>query len=153
MTDAVPVGQPRIVVGIDGSDQSANALRWAAHLARIFATRLEAVIAWEYPTSFGWATVPEDWDPPGEMRRVVEGVVQSVFGSEPPAALIIEVREGGPAKVLLDASAGATMLVVGSRGHGGFAGLLLGSVSANVAEHATCPVLIIHGNQPLPAAT
>jgi nucleotide-binding universal stress UspA family protein len=57
----------------------------------------------------------------------------------------------GAAKVLIDASQGATMLVVGSRGHGGFAGLLLGSVSANVAEHASCPVLIIHGHQPLPA--
>jgi nucleotide-binding universal stress UspA family protein len=153
MTDAAPAGQPRIVVGIDGSDQSANALRWAAHLAGIFTARLEAVIAWEYPSSFGWAPVPEDWDPAGEMRRVVEGVVQSVFGSEPPASLVIEVKEGGTAQVLLDASAGATMLVVGSRGHGGFTGMLLGSVSANVAEHATCPVLIIHGNQALPAAT
>ncbi len=153
MTEAAPASQPRIVVGIDGSDQSANALRWAAHMARIFAARLEAVIAWEFPTSFGWATVPQDWDPAGEMRRVLDGVVQSTFGDEPPASLISEVLEGGPAKVLLDASAGATMLVVGSRGHGGFTGLLLGSVSANVAEHATCPVLIIHGDQALPATT
>lgn len=77
----------------------------------------------------------EDWDPAGEMRRVVESVVQSVFGSEPPASLVIEVREGGTAKVLLEAGAAATMLVVGSRGHGGFGGLLLGSVSANGPIH------------------
>jgi nucleotide-binding universal stress UspA family protein len=56
------------------------------------------------------------------------------------------------AKVLLDVSQGAIMLVVGSRGHGGFAGLLLGSVSANVAEHAPCPVLVIHGDQAEPPA-
>jgi nucleotide-binding universal stress UspA family protein len=63
-----------------------------------------------------------------------------------------EVGEGGAAKVLLDACKGATMVVVGSRGHGGFSGLLLGSVSANLAEHAPCPVLIIHGhNGPPPA--
>ena len=62
------------------------------------------------------------------------------------------VREGGAAKVLLEASEGAVMLVVGSRGHGGFAGLLLGSVSANVAEHAGCPVFIVHGDQPPPPA-
>jgi nucleotide-binding universal stress UspA family protein len=61
------------------------------------------------------------------------------------------VSEGGAAKVLLDTSQGAIMTVVGSRGHGGFAGLLLGSVSANVAEHASCPVLVIHGDQAPPA--
>jgi nucleotide-binding universal stress UspA family protein len=61
-----------------------------------------------------------------------------------------EVREGGAAKVLLEVSEGAAMVIVGSRGHGGFTGLLLGSVSANVAEHASCPVLIIHGDQAPP---
>jgi nucleotide-binding universal stress UspA family protein len=60
------------------------------------------------------------------------------------------VHEGGASKVLLDASEGAIMLVVGSRGHGGFAGLMLGSVSANVAAHASCPVLVIHGDQAPP---
>ncbi len=64
-----------------------------------------------------------------------------------------QVREGGAAKVLLEASTGADMLVVGSRGHGGFSGLLLGSVSAGVSEHASCPVLIIHGDRPLPQAS
>ena len=96
MTEAAPASQPRIVVGIDGSDQSANALRWAAHMARIFAARLEAVIAWEFPASFGWATVPQDWDPAGEMRRVLDGVVQSTFGDEPPASLITRSKGRRP---------------------------------------------------------
>ena len=60
------------------------------------------------------------------------------------------VQEGLPAKVPLDESKGATMLIVGSRGHGGFSGMLLGSVSANCAEHATCPMLVIHGDRPTP---
>jgi hypothetical protein len=61
------------------------------------------------------------------------------------------VREGNPAHVLLESSAGAMMLVVGSRGRGGFAGLILGSVSAAVAEHASCPVLVVHGDKPVPS--
>jgi nucleotide-binding universal stress UspA family protein len=65
-------------------------------------------------------------------------------------ALRLVLRQGLPAKVLLDESRGATMLIVGSRGHGGFAGLLLGSVSANCAEHATSPVMVIHGDRPTP---
>jgi nucleotide-binding universal stress UspA family protein len=85
------------------------------------------------------------------MRQALDDTVQAVFGDQPPPELHREAREGGAAKVLLDVSQGATMLVVGSRGHGGVAGLLLGSVSANVAEHAPCPVLIIHGDQPPPA--
>jgi nucleotide-binding universal stress UspA family protein len=61
------------------------------------------------------------------------------------------LREGNPAHVLLEHSAGALMLVVGSRGRGGFAGLMLGSVSAAVAEHASCPVLVVDGDKPVPA--
>ncbi len=88
------------------------------------------------------------------MRGVLDAVVRAVFGETPLGFLKTEAREGSAAKVLLDASTGATMLVVGSRGHGGFAGMLIGSVSAGVAEHASCPVLIIHGDRtlgPIPA--
>jgi nucleotide-binding universal stress UspA family protein len=86
------------------------------------------------------------------MEKVLDDTVLAVFGDQPPAGLQRQVREGGAAKVLLEAGEGAIMLVVGSRGHGGFAGLLLGSVSANVAEHASCPVLVIHGDQAPPPA-
>lgn len=143
-------GQARIVVGVDGSGHSRDALQWAAHLARVFGARLHAVAAWEYPPALGWSVAPDDWDPAADAQKVLQENMAEVFGNEPPAGLELLVHEGGAAKVLIDASMGAAMLVVGSRGHGGFAGLLLGSVSANVAEHAPCPVLIIHGDQAPP---
>jgi nucleotide-binding universal stress UspA family protein len=142
----------RIVVGVDGSRHSVEALRWAAYQASLLGARLNVVTAWEYPASFGWAAVPSDWDPAEDMEKVLQEAVRAAFGDEPPAGLELQVREGGAARVLLEACEGATMLVVGSRGHGGFAGLLLGSVSAGVAEHASCPVLIIHGERPAPRA-
>jgi nucleotide-binding universal stress UspA family protein len=151
MTEGPVAGEHRIVVGVDGSEPSKQALRWAAHLAATFSARLVAVTSWDFPTSYGFAAVPSDWDPARDMRQALDEAVQAVFGDEPPAGLRREVREGGAAMVLIEASRGATMLVVGSRGHGGFTGLLLGSVSSNVAEHAPCPVLIIHGDQPPPA--
>jgi len=140
----------RVVVGVDGSQHSVEALRWGAYQASVLGARLEAVTAWEYPTSFGWASVPSDWDPVKDMEKVLHEAVSGAFDGQPPSGLELQVREGGSARVLIEASRGALMLVVGSRGHGGFAGLLLGSVSANVAEHAPCPVLIIHGDRPAP---
>jgi len=150
MTAGTGTGEGRVVVGVDGSGHSQQALRWGAHLAGVFGARLDAVIAWEYPSSYGWAPVPTEWNPGQDMEKVLDDTVRAVFGDQPPAGLQRQVLEGGAAKVLLDAGEGAIMLVVGSRGHGGFAGLLLGSVSANVAEHASCPVLVIHGGQPPP---
>jgi nucleotide-binding universal stress UspA family protein len=140
----------RIVVGVDGSRHSVEALRWGAYQASALGARLEAVTAWEYPPSFGWAAVPSGWDPVKDMEKVLQDAVREAFGDQLPSGLDLQVREGGAARVLIEASRAATMLVVGSRGHGGFAGMLLGSVSANVAEHSSCPVLIIHGDHSAP---
>lgn len=137
---------PRVVVGVDGSEQSKQALRWAAHFAASAGAYIDAVTAWQYPGAFGWSAVPVDWDPRQDMGKTLTEAVDQVFGAQRPKDIRLRVLEGNAAKVLLDESRGALMLVVGSRGHGGFAGLLLGSVSANLAEHATCPVLVIHGD-------
>ena len=144
-------GERRIVVGVDGSGHSQQALRWAAHFAAVFGARLEAVSCWEYPPSFGWAAIAPEWSPDQDMEKVLDDTVLAVFGDQPPSGMRRQVIEGGAARVLLDSCAGAVMLVVGSRGHGGFAGLLLGSVSASVAEHASCPVFIVHGGQAPPS--
>ena len=138
--------QGHIVVGVDGSDPSKSALRWAAQLAPALGGTIEAVTAWEFPIIWpteGGAAIW--WQPEDEARKILDETLKSVFGQSPPEGLIRSINQGHPANVLLDASKSAKMLIVGSRGHGGFAGLLLGSVSSACAEHATCPVLVVHG--------
>lgn len=138
----------RIVVGVDGSEQSKLALRWAARLARGLGGRVQAVAVWQFPAAQSFVVV-DGWDPEREAQSSLEATVDAVFGDDRPAGLQLLVLQGTPAKVLLDLSAGAQILVVGSRGRGGFAGLLLGSVSSAVAEHAKCPVMVVH--PPMPA--
>jgi nucleotide-binding universal stress UspA family protein len=143
----------RIVVGVDGSEESKSALRWAARFAAVTGGGIDAVLAWHTPVSVGWTYAPEDWRPDEDAEQTLANTVDEVFGADRPADIALIVEEGNPAKVLLDHSEGAEMLVTGSRGHGGFAGLLLGSVSSHCAEHATCPVLVVHGDQaPSPLA-
>jgi nucleotide-binding universal stress UspA family protein len=150
MTAAEDAVQRRIVVGVDGSDQSRKALRWGAQLAANFGARLEVLGAWDYPPNFGWSVIPENWDPAADTLKNLQETVREVFGDQPPVDVEIQVRQGGAARVLIDAAQHANLLIVGSRGHGGFAGMLLGSVSEIVAEHSPCPVLIIHGDQDPP---
>jgi nucleotide-binding universal stress UspA family protein len=150
MTTQTASPRTRIVVGVDGSAQSTLALRWAARIAATTDASIEAVISWHLPASAGLGYISEQWDPETDATNCLKTSIDLAFGSTQPAGLSLLVQQGLPAKVLLDASRGATMLVVGSRGHGGFTGLLLGSVSSTCAEHATCPVLVVHGDQLLP---
>jgi nucleotide-binding universal stress UspA family protein len=138
---------PRVVVGVDGSDQSKLALRWALVIATSYDASVVAVAAWQYPSASGWGPTAIEWNPEQDMDTCLTQTVAEVCGAQRPEHLQLSVRQGNAAQVLIAESQGASMLVVGSRGHGGFAGLLLGSVSANVAEHAHCPVLVIHGNE------
>jgi nucleotide-binding universal stress UspA family protein len=144
----------RVVVGVDGSESSKHALRWALFIAEASGSVLEAVTAWEPYTAYGWMGIGwspmPDWDPAQDAEKGLTATIDEVFGEQRPAELQLKVLEGNAAKVLLEVSQGARMLVVGSRGHGGFSGLLLGSVSASCTEHATCPVLVLHGDTPAP---
>lgn len=135
----------RIVVGVDGSESSKEALRWAARFLAVTGGWIDAVTVWHAPASYGLSYAPADWNPEQDAGKVLSSTVAEVFGSDPPLGLRQSVREGNPAKVLLDESRDAELLVVGSRGHGGFTGLLLGSVSAHCAEHSRRPVLVVHG--------
>lgn len=135
-----------IVVGIDGSESSKNALRWAARLAPALGAIIHAIVAWEYPIVLGLEGVmPGSWKPDETAKEILTNVLDSVFGTDRPAGLKGSISQGHPSFVLLDASKEAEMLIVGSRGLGGFSGLLLGSVSSSCAEHASCPVLVVHG--------
>jgi nucleotide-binding universal stress UspA family protein len=154
-SDQIPAERSRVVVGVDGSKSSKHALRWAQFIARASASTLEVVVAWQPYTAYGvmgagMITMPPVWNPARDAEKALTATVDEVFGAHRPAGLQLTVREGGAAHVLLEASEGARMLVVGSRGHGGFTGLLIGSVSAACTEHATCPVLVLHGDSPAP---
>jgi nucleotide-binding universal stress UspA family protein len=147
MTADVTPTANRIVVGVDGSEPSKSALRWAARFAAMSGGAIEAVLAWQPPVSYGGAYPPPDWRPDLDAEAILNSTVDEVFGDDRPADIRLIVEEGNAAAVLLEYSNGAELLVTGSRGHGGFAGLLLGSVSSHCAEHATCPVLVVHGEQ------
>ena len=148
MTDASntnPGGEnhTRVVVGVDGSPSSIGALHRAIRVARALDCDVVALAAWSYPPMYGGSPATA-WSPEQDAIDILTGVTKDVFGDDVPDWFIAEVHQGTPTQVLLDASEGAEMLVVGSRGHGGFAGLLLGSVSSACAEYAKCPVLIYH---------
>jgi len=136
--------KPRIVVGVDGSPSSHQTLRWAARQAKLTGASLQVIMCWEYPTSYGWAPpYPAEFDPAGDAKRDLEATVAEVLGDRPDFDIELTVVEGHAAPVLLEAAHGASLLVVGSRGHGELTGMLLGSVSEHCVTHAPCPVTVV----------
>ncbi|MET8701092.1 universal stress protein [Kitasatospora sp. NPDC058032] len=140
---------PRIVVGVDGSPASERALRWAVDYARLTGGTVHAIAAWEYPAFYGWAgaSVPAPEFNPEELAgKTLSDTVTRVVGKQPEVRITESVKPGNAAQALLEASRGAALAVVGSRGLGGFTGALLGSVSRHLTEHAPCPVVVVrHG--------
>ena len=139
---AAGVERRRIVVGVDGSASSVDALRWAGQLGKALACEIDAVTSWQYPMSYGMAALPVEWIPADDAAQGLANALKSAFGDDQPDGIQSRVVEGNPAAVLIEASTGAELLIVGRRGHGGFVGLLIGSVSTACAEHAGCPVLV-----------
>ncbi|HET7486898.1 MAG TPA: universal stress protein [Acidimicrobiales bacterium] len=142
----------RIVVGVDGSAPSKAALHWALDEARRRGASVEAVYVWQYPSvaleRFGATSVPvmraEDLEK--AAQQVVDEVVSGLSEEDRATGLTTRLERGHPADALLAAAKDAELLVVGSRGLGGFKGMLLGSVSNHVAHHASVPVVVIRGN-------
>jgi nucleotide-binding universal stress UspA family protein len=130
-----------IVVGVDGSEESRLALRWAFEYAQMSGAPVEVIIAWEIPPSYGWAPSYDDVDFEKKAQETVEEIVRGVLGDD--ALVTCRVERGHPAPILVVASKQAQLLVVGSRGHGAFAEMLLGSVSQHCVHHARCPVVVI----------
>ena len=131
----------RIVVGIDGSGPSLAAMEWAARQAEFTGSALETVIVWQVAMSYGSAMPVAD--PGAEARKVLDSAVGDLQKAHPQVEIRSSVVEGIPAQVLVEASNDADLLVVGSRGHGEVAGLLIGSVSEHCVTHAHCPVLVM----------
>ena len=138
-----------VVVGIDGSAGSQEALRFAATEARLRKAKLKLVSAWTLTyvaAPIGMMAPIDDALLPElqkNARAVIDHAVAEVFGDATDIEIEKTIAEGSPAQVLVDAAQGADLLVVGTRGHGGFAGLLLGSVSQQIAHHAPCPIVIV----------
>jgi nucleotide-binding universal stress UspA family protein len=135
----------RIVVGVDGSPTAQRALRWALDMARPGHAEVEVVHTWQPPVAAGpLAVAPMVFDPElwsDDAERMVDEALASVDTTG--VHVVRNVGCGTAAQVILDAARDADLVVVGSRGRGGFAGLLLGSVSQQVAHHAPCPVAVV----------
>lgn len=135
------VARPLIVVGVDGSDESVKATAWAAEQARVTGGTLELLTVWARPMSYGLPLVVGGYNPEHEAQAVVE---KTASGIDLPAdRLRTHVVNAAPALALVERSKSADLLVVGSRGHGGFAELLLGSVSDHCVHHASCTVVVV----------
>ena len=136
-----------IVVGVDGSPGSRTALTWAAAEAAEHGSELVVINVWEHTLlpPAGSVSVSEHYVPEPSQRTGDEllQVIKEELGAEPPVLVQPRVKQGRPAKVLIEESANADLLVVGKRGHGGFAGLVLGSVSQHVSAYAKCPVTVV----------
>jgi nucleotide-binding universal stress UspA family protein len=129
-----------IVVGVDGSGSSVQALRWAARQAQLAGATVHAVAAWEYPVHYGLTPYRDLADEAGKMLSTA---VREALGAQPSVPVRKSVVAGHAAKALLDAADDAQLLVLGSHGRGGFAGALLGSVSQHCVQHSPCPVVIV----------
>jgi nucleotide-binding universal stress UspA family protein len=141
---------PRVVVGVDGSAESVEALRWAAAYAATTGASIDAVLSWHFPAAAG--VVPPGIAPQtitdevrASMLEALDKALVAVFGSDTPANVHARVTYGHPAVVLVEESQNADLLVVGFRGHGAFTGMLTGSVSMHCVNNAHCPVVVVRG--------
>ena len=156
MSDRVHIEDRYIVVGVDGSHGSRAALRWALTQARLTGAVVEAVAAWQQPATYDYSYGSIPFPSPGDSIAVVaekvlaETVVDIMGTGDRPVDVRTRVARGPAAQVLLKAANGAELLVVGSHGHGAFAGMLLGSVSQHCTQHAPCPVVVIPDNDSRP---
>jgi nucleotide-binding universal stress UspA family protein len=132
-----------VAVAFDGSEGSLRALRWAAEEARVRGARLRVVRAWSYMDQPGTTFDPNysDDDARREIDDAIAALGDAAAGVEIEPVTVNDLPRHG----VLTGAGDADLLVVGSRGHGGVAGLMLGSVSQHVAHHARCPVVIVPG--------
>jgi nucleotide-binding universal stress UspA family protein len=140
MVTARSTAGPVVVVGLDGSQHSLEALRWAARYARGVGAVLRPVVAWSFSGSAEYVFHPDFESVAKEHLDDALRVLRTEFHD---VAVEPAIVHGSAASVLIDASGDADLLVVGTRGHGGFTGMLLGSVSQQCLHHAACPVAVV----------
>jgi nucleotide-binding universal stress UspA family protein len=152
MTEANAPRTRTIVVGIDGSPNSVAALKWAIEEAALRDDTVRALHCWTYPVGYGieMAGVPSMAPDVLEKSALVMAeetvaAARKQLGMADGAgpAIVSVARHGAPASELIEESNTADLVVVGSRGHGGFVGLLLGSVATQTVNHSHCPVVVV----------
>lgn len=147
--DDVLRGNPHVVVGVDGSSGSSTALRWAMTYAAQVGGTVEAIGIWQLPMGAGsayeWVASESDGDSYAAIadKMLIDTVAQVTQSLGSTLVVDTHAAQGQPADVLLRAAHDAQMLVVGSRGHGTIAGLILGSTSQRCVQHAPCPVVVV----------
>jgi nucleotide-binding universal stress UspA family protein len=134
----------RIVVGVDGSDEATRALEWALDEGRLRGAEVDVIHAYYLvPDLSELAAITEEPEMVVQADDLLLKLVDPVLATRPGVHVTTRAVQGRPARTLLDAAAGADLLVVGARGRGGFAGLRLGSVSQQCVHHAPCPVVVV----------
>ena len=133
-----------IVAGVDGSEQSRVALAWAYDEATHHGAALTVLTTWS-PPSMPMSPPEKDYEmqPRTTALGLLDELVAGLEERSPAVDVHTAIEEGHAAEVLIERSREADLLVVGSRGHGGFAGMLLGSVSQHLVAHAHCPVVVV----------
>jgi nucleotide-binding universal stress UspA family protein len=134
--------QGTVVVGIDGSESSTSALEWAASYAEATGTKVHAVAVWRDSGAMSFDVGGGAWDREGACRKRAKHQVALVAPAHPGLEIELDVVRGDAREALVDASKDATLLVVGTRGHGGFANLMLGSTSTHCVHEAHCTVVV-----------
>jgi nucleotide-binding universal stress UspA family protein len=142
--------EPVVVVGVDGSAESVDALRWAARYQESTGATVRPVLSWHFPAAAGPAPVgvapkPISDEVRASMQEALDKAITEVYGSPATDKVEAKIEYGHPAQVLVEASQHADLLVVGHRGHGAFTGMLIGSVSIHCVTHAHCPVVVVRG--------
>jgi len=134
-------GRPVVVVGVDGSTGSRDAVRWAAGYARQAGAELRAVASWRWPNYV--TRIPPGIDLEADTRRTLEEVTAEVGAEFPGVPIERHVVEGPAGPALLSQAADASLLVVGAQGRAAFPGMLLGSVAEYCVRHGPCPVVVV----------
>ena len=139
-------GAHPIIVGTDGSEHSLSAVRWALREAAIRGIPVDVIHSWHFTPMvdpMGIAIIPPTTEMQAAAKSVLDGVMKKIEHDRAGVVVNEIVAQGSPVSTLLSAARNAEMLVVGRRGHGGFVGLLLGSVATQVVHHSPCPVVVV----------
>ena len=132
-----------VVAGIDGSDESQRALRWAAEYVQKVGGLVHAVSVWHQPVQFGYRLPTSDSELEQRARQQLDKVTEAVSAEFPSVDIRERLIRGHVVDELVGLSPQADMMVLGNKGHGAFTGMMVGSVALKLVHHARCPVLVV----------